>query len=206
MNILIIGCGKVGSRLAFTLSQEGHDVSIIDQNEENFLLLDSDYSGLTTCGIPIDQDVLKRAGIENCDAVMAVSQNDNINIMVCQLAKEVFHIDKVIARIYDPSREDVFSHFGLHTVCPTNLTVSAIKTAAIEPHKPHSVQFGSHHISFLTVDIPKNFHGVDVLDLDFGDQESLFAVLKQDLSMIFFKGQHIILEPKDKLIVANLVD
>lgn len=75
---------------------------------------------------------MKQAGIESCDAVAAVSQDDNLNIMCSQLAREIFKVPSVLARIYDPAREDVFSHFGLHTVCPTNLTVSAVKSALTE--------------------------------------------------------------------------
>ena len=112
MNILVVGCGKVGARLASVLSREGHDVSIVDRFEESFEMLSDDFEGFKTCGVPIDQDVLRRAGIENCDALAAVSPDDNVNIMVRQLAREIFHVPQVLARIYDPAREDVFSHFG----------------------------------------------------------------------------------------------
>ena len=138
MTILVVGCGKVGSRLASVLDKMGHDVSVIDQDERNFHMLDADFSGFTTVGIPIDQDVLRRAGIENCDALAAVTHDDNVNIMVAQLAREFFKIERVIVRIYDPNREDVFSHFGLSTICPTNLTVETVKNLLIESPKMNS--------------------------------------------------------------------
>lgn len=207
MNILVIGCGKVGSRLASMLSREGYDVSVVDRDETSFLLLDDDYSGLTTAGVPIDQDVLKRAGIESCDAVAAVSQDDNVNIMVSQLAREIFKVPKVLARIFDTNREDVFSHFGLHTICPTNLTVEAAKTAIIEPHKPQQVQFGCHTVSFITVDLPKHLVGENASHLDFEENQTLFAVLRKDFSMIYYKeGMKLILQEEDKLIVSQIVD
>lgn len=206
MNILVVGCGKVGSKLASTLSRDGHDVSVVDKNESSFELLDEDYSGLTTAGIPIDQDVLRKAGIESCDAVTAVSQDDNVNIMVSQLAREIFKVPTVLARIYDPVREDVFSHFGLHTVCPTNLTVAAVKSAITEPHAPRNVNFGCHTVSFLTIDVPKHLAGTNANNLDFEDGQSLFAVLREDLSLELFRGQKIVLEATDKLIVASTVD
>ena len=133
MNIMIVGCGKVGVRLARILTEDGHDVSIIARSaaevEKN---LENDFSGSILCGVPIDQDNLKKAGIETCDVVCAVTDDDNTNIMVAQLAKELYGIEKVISRILDPERGDIFAHFGLETVCPTRLTVEAI-TSALKP-------------------------------------------------------------------------
>jgi trk system potassium uptake protein TrkA len=206
MNILIVGCGKVGAKLASTLSREDHAVSVVEKDEENLALLDDDYTGFTTAGVPIDLDVLRRAGIENCDAVAAMSRDDNVNIMVSQVARELFHIPTVITRIYDPQREDVYSHFGLHTVCPTNLTVASVKAALTEPHQPRNVHFGCHTLSFTTVDVPRNLVGAKASDLDFDDTQSLFGVVREDLSFELFKGQKIVLQPSDKLIVASVVD
>ena len=90
MNILIIGCGRVGSELAELLDKRGHDVSVIDRRPENFDRLPGDFSGFTTTGVPIDQNVLRKAGIESCDAVCAVAQDDDLNIMAAQMAKEIF--------------------------------------------------------------------------------------------------------------------
>ena len=126
MNILIVGCGKVGSRVASELSRMGHDVAVVDRSEKRFAMLDEDFSGLTVCGVPIDQDVLKLAGVESCDALAALTESDNVNIAVSEVAKELFHVPNVLARIYDPRRETVFAHFGLNTVCPTNLTEAAV--------------------------------------------------------------------------------
>lgn len=88
MNILIIGCGKVGSRLADILCQIGHDVSIIALKRESFDLLSDDFSGFTIQGVPIDLDILRQAGIEGCDAIAAVTEDDNTNIMVCRLPEK----------------------------------------------------------------------------------------------------------------------
>ena len=126
MHIIVIGCGKVGSKLANVLSREGHDVVVVERETEQFRELDRNFSGVTITGVPIDQDILKHAGIETADALAAVTPDDNVNIMVCQIAKELFNVPKVIARIYNPAREHVFHEFGLETICPTNMTVEAI--------------------------------------------------------------------------------
>lgn len=209
MNILVIGCGKVGSRLATVLSMEGHDVSIVDKNEENFSLLDNQYDGFKTCGIPIDQDVLKKAGIENCDAVACVSQDDNINIMVSELAREIFNVPIVIARIYDPKRKAVFSHFDLHTVCPTNLTVAAVKAAlmnADNKEETQNINIDTHTIEFSTIKVPKQLVGALVADIELAENQALYAVLHANLGLTLCQGQKIRLETGDKVIISNLID
>lgn len=206
MNILVVGCGKVGARLAYALYKEDHDVSIVDRSEESFELLPSDFGGFKTCGIPIDQDVLRRAGIESCDALAAVSPDDNVNIMVSQLAREIFQVPKVLARIYDPKREDVFSHFGLHTVCPTNLTVSAVRSALTDPEKPQNINLGSHTISFTTQFVPKHMVGLTVSDIELEANQSLFAIQHKDLSLTMYNGQKLRLASDDKIILSSIID
>jgi trk system potassium uptake protein TrkA len=205
MNILIVGCGKVGSSLAATLCREGHDVSILDRDERAFELLPDDYTGYITTGVPIDQDVLHQAGIENCDAVAAVSSDDNVNIMVCQLAKEFFHVKTVVARIYDPKRENVFSHFGLQTICPTNISVDAIRSALLG-QRPQTLSFASHSVSFQTIRVPKHLVGVRVSEIQNEQETSIFAVLHSDLSLTLAGSEEIVLTPDDQLIIAKLVD
>ena len=128
MNILIVGCGKVGSYLAQVLEKLGHDVSIVDRSASALDLADNvrleGFSGLCVCGEPIDVDVLRSAGIESCDAVVAATPDDNTNIMVAEIATKFFGIKNVTARIYDPARQKVFSErTDFQTICPTILTV-----------------------------------------------------------------------------------
>lgn len=113
MNILIIGCGKVGSRLADILCQIGHDVSIIALKRESFDLLSDDFSGFTIQGVPIDLDILRQAGIEGCDAIAAVTEDDNTNIMVCQIGQRNIQCSKNHRANFDPLREDIFSRFDI---------------------------------------------------------------------------------------------
>lgn len=127
MYIIIAGCRKVGSNLAIVLSQANHDVVVIDSDPENFKLLGSGFNGLTITGMPIDEDVLRSAGIEAADALAAVSNDDNMNVMISQIATNLFHVPRVITRVYDPEREIVFNRLGLHTICPTTLAVEKIK-------------------------------------------------------------------------------
>lgn len=204
MNILIVGCGKVGSTLAGVLSREGHDVSIIDRYESSFDLLPEDYSGYITVGVPIDQDVLRKAGIENCDAVAAVSRDDNVNIMVCQLAREFFHVGTVIARIYDPKRENVFRHFGLNTICPTNITVDSVKSALLK-QELQSVEFECNPVDFHTFPVPKRLIGVHTDEIQGNEQEAVFAVLHADGTMVLTSKTNVVLQATDQLVVAKII-
>lgn len=206
MNILIVGCGKVGARLAGLLSREGHDISVVERDVEKLEDLPEDFTGFKTCGIPIDQDVLRRAGIENCDALAAVSSNDNVNIMVSELAKEIFHVPIVIARTYDPDCEDAFSQFGLHTVCPTNLTVAAVRSAVMENEEPQSININSHTLAFKAKLLPKNLVGASVTDYPLGELEYLYGVVHRDLSLDIYQGQKMRFMEGDRVIISEMVD
>jgi trk system potassium uptake protein TrkA len=125
MKVVIMGCGRVGARIAGLLDHTGNDVTIIDTDSRAFRRLPAGFGGETIIGTGIDEDVLRRAGIEEADAFIAVTNGDNRNIMASQVAKRIFNVPEVVCRIYDPVREDLYRRLGLTTVCPTT-TISAI--------------------------------------------------------------------------------
>lgn len=209
MNILIVGCGKVGAQLATYLCRLGHDVSIVDRREESFDLLGSDFTGFVLTGVPIDRDVLKRAGIQGCDAVAALSEDDNVNVMVSQVARELFGVPRVIARVYDPQRKEVFSQFGLKTICPTNLTVEAVYSILMDTDDSKQITFDSTVVSFDTLPMPDQFVGCLICDLPRDDEDMLFGILHRDGSISFAAGQtgrQLRLSEYDRLIYAKIVD
>jgi trk system potassium uptake protein TrkA len=125
MKVVIMGCGRVGARVASILDHNGHDVTVIDTNSAAFRRLSAEFSGDTIIGTGIDEDVLRNADIANAHAFVAVTNGDNRNIMAAQVAKTIFDVPEVIVRIYDPVREDTYRRLGLTTVCPTT-TISAL--------------------------------------------------------------------------------
>jgi len=131
VNVVIVGCGRVGARIAATLDQAGHRVSVVDINSASFRRLPQDFAGKAIVGTGIDEDVLKSADIEDADAFFAVTNGDNTNIMTAQIAQTVFEIPTVVARIYDPVREDTYRRMGIHTVCPTT-TIASLMLSAIQ--------------------------------------------------------------------------
>lgn len=128
MYIIIIGCGKLGSTLAKELSISGHDISIIDHDSEKLNVLGSGFNGLKIKGIEFDNDNLMEAGITNADSVLAVTSDDNINITVSLIAKKIYNVPRMIARIGDPNRKYIYEMLGIETINPTQLGVEILKS------------------------------------------------------------------------------
>ena len=126
MYIIIVGCGRLGANLANTLSNNGENVIIIDRDQDAFRKLSPSFGGITVIGDATEITVLDQAEIERAKAIVALTNNDNTNIMVAQLAKELFNIGEVIARIYDPERECVYLDFDIETICPAVLSMKEI--------------------------------------------------------------------------------
>jgi trk system potassium uptake protein len=122
VHIVIMGCGRVGSTLAHSLEALGHSVAVIDQDADAFRRLGADFAGLTVTGIGFDREVLIQAGIERADAFAAVSSGDNSNIISARLARETFGVSRVVARIYDAKRAEVYERLGIPTVATVRWT------------------------------------------------------------------------------------
>jgi trk system potassium uptake protein TrkA len=119
MNVVIAGCGRVGSGLARDLVGQGFDVSILDEDPDAFHLLGDDFPGEFIVGRALDWEVLRRAGIEDAVAFVACTDGDNTNIVIAQVAQKKYGITCVVARVYDPLRAELFAQAGIHTICPT---------------------------------------------------------------------------------------
>jgi trk system potassium uptake protein TrkA len=118
-DVVILGCGRVGSRLATMMDGDGFDVTVIDTDSYAFRRLPEAFRGRTILGTGIDEDVLRRAGIEGARTFIAVTNNDNPNIMAAQIAQKVFAVPEVLVRVYDVERAQVYAQLGLKTICPT---------------------------------------------------------------------------------------
>jgi trk system potassium uptake protein TrkA len=122
VHIVIMGCGRVGSTIAHILEDQGHSVAVIDRDAEAFRKLRSGFKGSRITGIGFDRDVLTEAGIERADAFAAVSSGDNSNVIAARVARESFNVERVVARIYDPRRADVYQRLGIPTVATVRWT------------------------------------------------------------------------------------
>jgi len=127
MKVIIMGCGRVGARLAGLLDADGHSVTILDTDAYSFRRLSPEFGGTALIGNGINEEALKRAGIEEADAFVAVTQGDNRNVMATQIAKHIFNVPKVVCRIYDPLRQELYSTLGLETFSPTTIFAQILK-------------------------------------------------------------------------------
>lgn len=139
MFVVIMGCGRVGARLANLLVEDGHIVTVLDVNSGAFARLGPEFAGTTLIGNGVDLDVLRRAGIERAEAFAACTQGDNRNIMASQIAKHVFRVPRVVARIYDPIRSDTFAALGLQAISPTVIGAASIFDAITGEPAPRRV-------------------------------------------------------------------
>jgi trk system potassium uptake protein TrkA len=126
VHVVIMGCGRVGSTLARSLEDRNHTVAVIDSNPDAFRRLGPTFSGTKVTGVGFDQDVLEKAGIDRADAFAAVSSGDNSNIIAARVARETFGIQKVVARIYDPGRAEVYQRLGITTVATVKWTADQV--------------------------------------------------------------------------------
>ncbi len=147
MHIIIVGCGRWGSELAKLLSREKHDVVVIDKNPKSFSRLGPDFNGLTVTGVGFDVETLEKAGIEKADVLASVTNGDNSNIMIAQIAQKIYKVPKVLVRIFDPARAYLYRKFGLDTICSTTIGANLVKNIILEKEGPVDFPVGKDIIS-----------------------------------------------------------
>jgi trk system potassium uptake protein TrkA len=119
--IVIMGCGRVGGKLASMFDAAGHKVTVLDLDAYSFRRLPPTFSGTALIGNGTDEEMLRKAGIESANAFIALTQGDNRNVMAAQIAKDIFKVPRVICRIYDPLRKDIYEQLGLESISPTEV-------------------------------------------------------------------------------------
>jgi len=127
MKVVIIGCGRVGGRLAGLLDADGHKVTILDVEPYSFRWLPAAFKGTAMVGNGLDEDTLRKAGIEEADIFVSTTQGDNRNVMAAQIAKHIFNVPRVVSRIYDPIREEMYHSLGIETISPTKVGAELLK-------------------------------------------------------------------------------
>lgn len=161
MHVVIVGCGRVGSSLGRMLVADGHSVAVIDRKRSAFARLGDDFVGQTFAGVGFDRELLSAAGIERADAVAAVTNGDNSNILVARVARETFGIERVVARIYDPNRAHIYQRLGIPTVAPALWTTERVMRRLLPgatriewTDQSGQVSVVEHHVADSWVDHP----------------------------------------------------
>jgi trk/ktr system potassium uptake protein len=156
MQVIIMGCGRVGSTLSHTLLEGGHGVAVVDKNEQAFIKYPPGEGVKTIVGLGFDRDVLEDAGIKEADAFVAVSSGDNSNIVSARVALEHYHVPKVVARIYDPRRAEIYQKLNIPTVATTTWGVKQIELMLLHDRQEVRESLGGGDL--LRVRVPVSGH------------------------------------------------
>jgi trk/ktr system potassium uptake protein len=166
MHVVIMGSGRVGARLALRLDRDGHSVAVIDKDPTAFHLIGMEFKGRFITGVGFDPNALIEAGIERADAFIAVSSGDNSNIVSSIVAKDVFRVPKVITRIYDPRRAQIYRRMGIPTVAPVTWGIGKIMDLLFLERTHSRETFGNGEVELMELQIPEVLSGRPVRDFE----------------------------------------
>ena len=180
-NVIVVGCGRVGSRLAGMLSDNGANVCVIDVNAKAFNNLGRSFNGSTVQGIGYDEDTLVKAGIENCEVVAAVTQSDNANLMVTEVASRLYDVPHVIARLYNSDHERAYMQLGIDYVCGTTLVAEEVFSKVISGHGSHLDTFGDYEVLRFSLDLSwRELRSIHVYELEREHDIRIIAFERKD--------------------------
>ncbi len=205
MNIIIVGCTKVGVILATDLCVAGHQVAVIDSNHNAFKSLPKAYNGITVEGVAMDISVLEKAGISESDALVTVTEDDNFNIVVAQLARQKFGLTNVVARIADSVRENFYQELGLKTVCPTNIESATIFNTVTGEAFDELVEFGNRKARFVTRE-DSTWTGKMVCDIPLFKGELVYAIIDTDGEIELAHDRSRVIMSGERIVFTSLAD
>lgn len=202
MRVIIMGCGRVGEQVALLMADEGHEVAVIDYDQAALDRLGPHFKGRKVKGVGFDRDVLIKAGIEQADAFAATSSSDNANIIAARIARNVFHVPRVVARLYDPRRAEIYRRLGLVTISSAQWGAQRIHEllthAALDP----VMTFGSGEVALIEVEVPPQLEGRIVRDITVPGEMSVVAITRNGQALIPTLGT--VFRPHDIIHVAVL--
>lgn len=202
MKVIIMGCGRVGEVLARLMSEEGHDIAVIDYDSSALARLGENFRGKKVKGIGFDKDVLVEAGIQQADAFAATSASDNANVVAARIARNIFLVPKVVARLYDPRRAEIYQRLGLLTISSTTWGAERIRELLTHSELDPILTFGSGDVCLLTVETPPMLVGRMVKHLSIPGEIQVIAITRQGHAFIPLFGTE--LQPGDTIHLAVL--
>ena len=192
MYVIIVGCGRVGSELAKLLSAEGHDVVVIDKTQEALKRLGDTFNGLTMVGNGFDLALLKQVGIEKADAFCAVTDGDNTNLISAQVAKKIFSVPKVFARVYDPQRAHIYAALGLDIISGTMLLAAMLRDKIIES-RFSSYLIESKDLGVIEIEVKNDLVGKTIQDIN----------IPGDFIVVALRRMQGVVIPEPKTVLKN---
>jgi trk system potassium uptake protein TrkA len=202
MRVIIMGCGRVGEMVARLMVDEGHEVAVIDQDPNALVHLGPNFKGRKIRGVGFDRDVLVQAGIEQADAFAATSSSDNANIIAARIARNVFKVPRVVARLYDPRRAEIYRRLGLMTISSAEWGAERIRELILHIELDPRMTFGNGEVSLLTIEAPRQWIGRNVKQITVPGEVSIIAITRLGKAFIPTLGTEF--RPRDGIHLAVL--
>ncbi|MDO4182747.1 MAG: TrkA family potassium uptake protein [Coriobacteriia bacterium] len=202
-NVIVVGCGRVGSQLATTLSDGGHNVSVVDRVADSFRNLGQGFNGSTVMGVGFDEEVLVKSGVEECDILAAVTASDTANLMTCEVAKRLFHVPHVMARLYNPDHERAYSQLGLDYVCGTTLVAEEMVSKISSGHGAYKETFGDFEVLEFSLNLaPLGKKSIRAKDLEREHDVRIVAFERGDGSISSIPNKNSVLYHGDSILAC----
>jgi len=184
MKIIIIGCGRVGAGLAQSLASRGHSVVVVDKDPLAFDKLGDKFKGQTIQGIGFDREILLKAGIERADGLAAVTANDEANVIVARIARDIFHVPKVVARLFDTRQAEIYRRLGLQTIAPTSWGINRIADLLLYSSIETVFSMGSGDVEMVEAEVPPLLVGKTVRDLTVASEIHIVSITRANKTFL----------------------
>ncbi|MBI3241671.1 MAG: TrkA family potassium uptake protein [Chloroflexi bacterium] len=198
-NIIIVGCGRVGAELALSIARQNHQVTIVDVNTRSFDRLGPDFRGRTVQGEAIDEDVLKRAGIESAHGFVAATTSDSVNFVAARAARDIFHVEHVVARVYNPRRAQIYERLGIQTVTSSSWGAQRLEQLILHSGLKSVFSAGSGEVQLYEFSVPQEWEGRSLESLIAGANAVPVALTRGGRASL--PGLEVVLKTQD---VVNL--
>jgi trk system potassium uptake protein TrkA len=179
VKIVVIGCGRVGAGIARRLTEEAHSVAVVDVNPLAFERLGASFPGKTVKGMGFDRDILIQAGIDRADGLAAVTSSDETNVVAAQLARQIFHVPRVVARLYEPRRAEVYARLGLQTIAPTKWGIDRIAELLVYSQLDPVLSLGNGEVQVVRSELPAPMEGRTVESLAIPGETLVIAITRR---------------------------
>jgi trk system potassium uptake protein TrkA len=207
MNIIVVGCGRVGSQLAMLFSERQDDVAVVDVNADAFASLGRNFEGRTIVGVGFDEDVLIEAGVEECDVLVAATDIDNTNLMISEVGRRLFGVPHVLARLYNPDRESAYMQLGLDYACGTTLVAEEMYSKVVAGHGSHVDTFGDFEVLRFSLNLEgEGAESIRVSELERDHEIRIVAFERKDTGQSSIPTHESVLHAGDLVIACVRVD
>lgn len=184
MKVIIVGCGKLGSGLARNLDKKGHLVTIIDTAPEVFEMLGIEFKGDTIVGIGFDRDILEEAKITKADAIVACTKSDETNALIGRISKNIYKVPRVISRLYDPRKAEIYKTLGIQTICTTTWGIERVTEMLSYNQLDSILSIGDSNVELVRIEVPALLEGKTVNELTLLGEVHVVAILRNNATFL----------------------